>query len=178
MTARGVGSRGLALGVLALGLVGAALAQEGVWHTMTGPNRSFTADLPVAPKYTEIQLKTGAGSRYSKHQYLVEQDKVAFVVDALVYPADVNISNPQATLQTGLDALAKNLDGGKWTSVDWARHQGFTAADAVGTRQGYEVRSYSVLKARQLFSLTYAGPPGSARSADVNRFIASLKIAP
>ena len=177
MTAWRTGSRGLALATLALGLVGAAPAQD-AWHTMTGPNRSFTADLPVAPKYTEIQMKTGAGSRYTKHQYLAEQGPVAYVVDALTYPPDVTVANPQATLQAGLDSLAKNLDGGKWASVDWVKHQGFTAADAFATRQGYEVRSYSVLKSRQLFSLTYAGPPGSARSADVNRFIASLKIAP
>jgi hypothetical protein len=32
------------------------------------------------------------------------------------------------------------------------------------------------LKGHQAFYLIYLGPPGTARSADVNRFMSSLKI--
>jgi hypothetical protein len=34
------------------------------------------------------------------------------------------------------------------------------------------------MKGRQVFTLIYAGAPGTARSADVNRFVASLRIGP
>jgi hypothetical protein len=34
------------------------------------------------------------------------------------------------------------------------------------------------MKGRQIITLTYAGPAGSARSADADRFIASLRIGP
>lgn len=177
MTTQRAGLRAAALALSALVLVAGALAQD-AWHTMTGPNRSFTTDLPIAPKYTETQMKTGSGAAYSMHQYLVEQGAIAYVVQSAIYPQDVNVSNPQSNLQAGLDNAAKNMDGGKWANVNWVKHQGFTAVDAKGTRQGHEVRSFTVMKVRQIFTLTYAGPPGSASSADVNRFIASLKIAP
>jgi hypothetical protein len=70
------------------------------------------------------------------------------------------------------------MEGGKWISIDWLTHQGSVASDAIGSRGGNAIRSFSVMKGRQIFTLTYAGPPGTARSADVNRFVGSLRIAP
>lgn len=174
MAARG--ARLLAvLGVLAL-MAGGGVSAQDAWHTMTGPNKSFSADLPAAPKYTPMQMKTGLGTAYTMHQYLLEQGDMAYVVQTAVYPQDVNVSNPQVNLQSGIDNAAKNMDGGKWVSVDWTKHQGLTAVDATGMRGGNDIRSYSVMKGRQIFTLTYAGPPGTARSDNVNRFVASLKL--
>jgi hypothetical protein len=146
------------------------------WQTVTGPEKSFTADLPAAPKYTATQMKTGTGSIYTVHQYLLEQGDVAYIVQSAVYPEDINVANPRTNLQGGLDNLAKGMEGAKWASVDWVTHQGLTASDAVGARSGHAIRSFSVMKGRQVFTLIYAGAPGTARSADVNRFVGSLRI--
>ena len=148
------------------------------WHTVTGPEMSFTADLPAPPKYTTTEVKTGTGSLYTVHQYLLEQGDAAYIVQMATYPEDINVSNPRTNLQGGLDNLAKSMEGAKWVSVDWVSHQGLTASDAVGTRSGHAIRSFSVMKGRQVFTLIYAGEPGTARSADVNRFVASLRVSP
>jgi hypothetical protein len=145
---------------------------------VTGPEKSFTADLPAPPKYTTTEVKTGTGSRYTVHQYLLEQGDVAYIVQMATYPEDINVSNPRTNLQGGLDNLAKSMEGAKWMSIDWVSHQGLTASDAVGTRSGHAIRSFSVMKGRQVFTLIYAGEPGTARSADVNRFVASLRVGP
>jgi hypothetical protein len=145
---------------------------------VTGPEKSFTAELPAAPKYTTTEMKTGTGSLYTVHQYLLEQGDVAFIVQAATYPEDINVSNPRTNLQGGLDNLAKSMEGAKWSSVDWVTLQGLTATDTVGLRGGHAIRSFSVMKGRQVFTLIYAGAPGTARSADVNRFVASLRIGP
>jgi hypothetical protein len=155
-----------------------ATAEPGAWTTVTGPEKSFTAELPAAPKYTTTEMKTGTGSLYTVHQYLLEQGDVAFIVQAATYPEDINVSNPRTNLQGGLDNLAKSMEGAKWSSVDWVTLQGLTATDAVGARAGHAIRSFSVMKGRQVFTLIYAGAPGTARSADVNRFVASLRIGP
>lgn len=146
------------------------------WHTLTGPDKSFTADMPAGPKYTATQMKTGAGTKYTMHQYLLEQGEIAFVVQSAVYPTEVNVSNPRANLQGGLDNAAKNMDGGKWASIDWTTHQGLTAVGAVGVRSGHAIRSFSVLKGRQIFTLTYAGPTGTAQSPDAEQFVGSLRV--
>jgi hypothetical protein len=164
---------------LAVGLmlaVTSTLAQE-AWHPMTGPDKSFTAELPAAPKYTATRLKTASGSNYTQHQYLVEDENRAFVVQSTVYPNDVDVTKPQATLQNGLDGAAKRMDGGKWTTVDWLKHQELTAADAIAAREGQEIRSYSVIKGRQVITLLYVGAPGSARGPDVERVVKSLQVA-
>jgi hypothetical protein len=150
----------------------------GAWQTVTGPERSFTAELPAAPKYSATEMKTGTGSLYTVHQYLLEQGDVAYIVQAATYPEDINVSNPRTNLQGGLDNLAKSMEGAKWASVDWVSHQGLTATDAVGARSGHAIRSFSVMKGRQVFTLIYAGAPGTARSPDVNRFVGSLRVGP
>jgi hypothetical protein len=145
---------------------------------VTGADGTFSAELPSVPKYSTQRVATGTGSLYVVHQYLLEQGDTAFIVQTAVYPDDINVSNPRVNLQGGLDNLAKGMEGAKWASIDWVTHQGLTASDAVGARNGHAVRSFSVMKGRQVFTLIYAGTPGSARSADVNRFIASLRLGP
>jgi hypothetical protein len=146
------------------------------WHTITGPDASFTADMPAAPAYTTTQMRTAGGSNYTMHQYLVEQGETAWVVQTAIYPADVNVSNQRTNLQGGLDNAAKGMDGGKWGTVGWVTHQGLTAVDATGVRGNNAIRSFSVMKGRQIVSLTYAGPSGSAASSIVDRFIGSLRV--
>jgi hypothetical protein len=107
---------------------------------------------------------------------VAEVGDLAYVAQTAVYPADVNVSNPRTNLQVGLDNAAKNMEGGKWASIDWSTRQGLTAVDATGVRQGLAIRSYSVMKGRQIFTLTYAGPAGTARAPDADRFIGSLLI--
>jgi hypothetical protein len=177
MAMRGRGWLGVLFGVAMLASAGGARAQSrGDWHTMTGPEKSFTAELPAAPKYTATKMKTGTGTAYTMHQYMVEVGDIAYVVQTASYPGDVDISKPRDNLQGGLDNAAKNMDGGKWLGVDWSAKQGSTAYDAVGVRQGLAVRSYSAMQGRRIVTLTYAGPAGSARSADADRFIGSLRI--
>jgi hypothetical protein len=112
------------------------------------------------------------------HQYLLEQGDLAFLVQTATYPAEVNLATPRANLQGGLDSVAKNMDGGKWTSVEWTTHQGLPAVAAVGVRGAKAIRSFLVLQGRQLVTLTYVGPMSSAQSPDVDRFIGSLRLAP
>jgi hypothetical protein len=187
MTTRGPTRLAFALGLTALMLSYAALGQGSpeanpapatAWHTVAGSGRGFAADMPAEPTYTSVPMKTAAGSVYAMHQYLLEQGDTAFVVQTAVYPEDINVATPRVNLQGGLDNAAKNMEGGKWVSVDWLTHQGSVASDAVGVRSGNAIRSFSVIKGRQIFTLTYAGPPGTARSADVNRFIGSLRVGP
>ena len=172
-----IGTRPLraAFAALTLLFAGAALAQSS-WHSLKAPSLGFSVEMPAQPKYTAKPMKTGKGSPYTMHEYLYEGGPRAFVIQTSIYPPDVNVSNPQANLQAGINNAAKNMEGARWTSVNWVKHQGITAVDASGRRDGHEIRNYSVLKGRQIFALTYAGPVGSGRSAEVQRFINSLRI--
>jgi len=157
-------------------LAGSGLRADDAWHTMSGSEKSFTVELPAAPDYTTQELRTGAGAPYTMHQYVVYRGDLAYVVWSATYPAEVNVATPRANLQGGLDSAAKRMEGGRWASIDWVTHQGHVAVDAVGVRDGRAIRSFLVLKGRQIVSLTYAGPIGSAQSPDAARFIGSLKL--
>lgn len=155
----------------------AARAQE-AWQTLTVAEDAFTAELPDKPKYSTVQMKSGQGFPYTMHQYLLEKGAVAYVVQTAVYPKDVNVANPQANLQGGLDNAAKNMEGGKWETVSWVKYQGLTASDAIGLRSGHAIRSFSVMRGARIVTLTYAGPPDTARSPDAERFMKSLRLKP
>ena len=165
MTSRTSALRAAALGVALIALVGLASAQE-AWHNLTGPEQTFTADLPATPKYTTGQAATPAGVAYTTHQYQLEHAASAYLVQFVDYPKDVVVADPQWVLRQALDRTAAGMDGGKWTSSNF-----------VGQRGGNEVRSYMVLKGRQLYTLIHIGAAGSAGSPDTERFVASLKIA-
>lgn len=176
MTSPGSGLRAAVLGMAFMALAGLASAQE-AWHTMTGPEQTFTADLPATPKYTEGQAATAAGVAYTTHQYQLEHEGAAYVVQFVAYPKDVVVADPQWVLRQALERTAAGMDGGKWTSTNFVKLKGALAVDAVGQRGGSEVRSYMVLKGRQLFTLVHIGAAGSAVSPETERFVASLKIA-
>jgi hypothetical protein len=165
-----------AVAIAAVLVIAWTASAQDAWHTMTGPDRSFTADLPIAPKYTPQKMQTATGTAYTMHQYMVEQGATAYVVQSAVYPPDVKVDTPETNLKAGIENAAKKMEGGKWSTIDWVTHQGLVAVDAIGNRSGHEVRSFSVIKGRQIYTLTYAGPTGTARSAEVNRFIGSLRI--
>lgn len=155
-----------------------AAGEAQAWHKLSGPQQSFSAEMPAAPNYTAKEMRSAAGSVYTMHQYLLEHGDAAYVAQTAVYPPDVNVSNHRTNLQGGLDNAAKNMAGGKWASVGWGTYQGLTSVDAIGERANHAIRSFSVMKGRQIITLTYAGPAGSARSADADRFISSLRIGP
>jgi hypothetical protein len=163
--------------LLALALFGGpgtAAAQD--WKTITARDGSFTVEMPVEPAYSTTPVKTGGGADYTRHNYVGEDGGRAFVVQIATYPSDVNLSNPKANLQNGLDSAAQQMEGGKWNIVRWTTYQGEPATDATAMKPPYEIRNYSVIKQRTIFTLTYAGPPGTAGTADVNRFINSLLV--
>lgn len=152
-----------------------ASTSEAEWHALTSEDKAVQSDFPALPKYEAVQLISGQGLPYTMHQYVFEKDATVFQLQTAVYPKDVYIQ-PQFNLQAGLDSSAKSLEGGKWADVNWTRHQGLVAADAVGVRAGHAIRVFSLLKGQRLVTLTYVGPPDSARSAPVDRFIKSLKV--
>ncbi len=152
-----------------------ASTPEAEWHALTSDDKAVQSEFPAPPKYEPVQLISGQGFPYTMHQYVFEKDAAVFQLQTAVYPKDVYIQ-PQFNIQAGLDSSAKSLEGGKWADVNWTRHQGLVAADAVGVRAGNAVRVFSLLKGQRLVTLTYVGPPDSARSASVDRFIKSLKV--
>lgn len=152
-----------------------AAGPEAEWQALLSEDKAIQTEFPAAPKYEPIQLLSGQGFPYTMHQYVFEKDATVFQLQTAVYPKDVYIY-PQVNIQAGLDTSAKGLEGGKWANINWTRHQGHIAADAVGIRAGHAVRVFSLVKGSRLVTLTYVGPPESAKSEPVERFIKSLKV--
>lgn len=123
----------------------------------------FSVELPAKYRYE---------SNGGVHRYIVEINQRAFVAQGGTYPWNVDVSDPRAKLEADLVTAARDLNDGKWIEVKWSDLPG---VEAIGRREGSVVRSYSRLIDADFITLTYAGPPGSERSPEVERFIASLR---
>jgi hypothetical protein len=159
--------------ILALLWSGSAVSQT--WQTLDLPGDVFTIEMPGPPKYQETKVKSDGGTEFPMHHYVVETTNGSYVAEIATYPNDVDVSNPRNTLQGGADNAAEVIEGGKWDSISWVQHQGLNAFDALGHRNGFEVRLYSIMKDRLALVLCYTGPAGTSRSADVERLIASVR---
>ena len=154
-----------------------AQTQQSVqWKTVSGHDPSFRAEMPAVPVYSEQTATSGGGTAYISHTYTLDQGSVAYIIKTANFPADVGVSVPKESIQSAIDAIAKGLNEGKWTSVSWVDHEGLVAVDALGIQGEVELRYYAVMKGSQFFSLIYGGPPGTARTPDVDRFLHSLRI--
>jgi hypothetical protein len=166
----------IATTIMALALTGEARSQA-QWQTVTGADGSFTVEMPGAAAHVPTPSKSPRGALYTLHQYFFQGDGTLYLAQTAVYPKDEDISDSKAALETLLANYAKGLNKVNWTSVDWVKHQGLSAVAAFGTTSGgEEQRCFALINGQQLFELDYFGPPGTARAADVERFMSSLKI--
>jgi hypothetical protein len=152
-------------------------AAPAAWHKQEGPGGVFTIEMPAKPGYKLEQAKSGGGTAFGYHSYSLDHDGRAFVVQTATYPADVDVKNPKANLTKALEASGKHLQAKKWSKLAWTQYQGATAVEATGLMNDkLEFRNFLVLKGHQMYSLGYAGPPGTMRSADADRFFKSLRL--
>jgi len=163
-----------ALTVIAQLWSGSAVSQT--WQTLDLPGDVFTIEMPGPPKYQERKVKSEGGTEFPMYHYMVETTNGSYVAEIATYPSDVDVSNPRNTLQGGADNAAYVIEGGKWDSISWLQHEGLNAFDAFGHRKGFEVRLYSAQKGRLALVLCYTGPANTSHSADVERFIASVRV--
>ena len=152
-----------------------AHAQD-AWRTQPGPETRFTVEMPSAPQYKQVPVATPSGAKYGIHQYALKDGDQYYLVQAMVYPAEVKMQAPRTLVQAGLDQEAGKLDGGKWANVIWSTPQESTAVDADGIKGPHDVRFYSTLKGRLQLVLIYAGPRGTARGRAIDSAIASNTV--
>jgi hypothetical protein len=154
-----------------------AAAALAPWQKQAGPNGVFTVEMPGKPGYKLEQAKSGGGTAFVYHSYSLDHDSRAFVVQTATYPADVDVKDPKANLRSALAASEKLLLKKKWDKLTWTTFQGTPAVEATGQMTAeLEFRNFLVLKGHQMYSLGYAGPPGTIRSADAERFFKSLRL--
>ena len=172
---------GLALLVAPMGAAAQTAARASpppaAWHKQQGPGGAFTVEMPAKPGYKLEQAKSGGGTAFGYHSYSLDHDGRAYVAQTATYPADVDVKNPKANLTKALDASGKHLAAKKWDKLTWTQHQGATAVEATGLmNEKLEFRNFLVLKGHQMYSLGFAGPPGTIRSAEAERFFKSLRL--
>lgn len=147
------------------------------WQTNQTRDFSFTFEMPGAPRHLAVARKTrDKGTPFTADRYVLDLGPRAFTVETVVYPSDVDTSNPQINLQNALNAEAKENEGGTWRRISWLKFQGRDAYDAVGNRKKFEIRHRSMLIDQRIIILSYSGPPDSAASPDVDRFMLSLRL--
>jgi hypothetical protein len=150
---------------------------QAAWQVLEGPSGVFSVEMPGTPGYKLEQAKSGGGTLFAYHSYSLDYQGRAYVAQTATYPADVDVSDPRVNLQNALAASVKGMQSKKWDQVTWTTVQGARAVEATGKLSDQlEYRNLMVLKGRQMYSFGYAGPPGTIRDPDANRYFESLRL--
>jgi hypothetical protein len=154
-----------------------ATPSQPVWHKQQAPNGEFTVEMPGTPKYKRVDGKSQSGAAYSYHQYTLDHEGRAFVAQTGTYPADVDVRDPKRNLTVVLEASGARLMSKKWDSITWTKLQGATAGEAIGLmNEKLQFRNIVLLKGSQMSTFGFAGPPGTVRGLDAERFFKSLRL--
>ncbi|WP_295139698.1 hypothetical protein [uncultured Reyranella sp.] len=158
-------------------LAAEAAAQSASWFPVEGADKSFFVEMPGAPVYKVLDTVSAGGTPFVYHSYSLEYRRLSFVAQSALFPADVDVRQPKANLQSALDDRAQRLAGGKWTNVDWKTVQGAPAVESTGPLAGGNaLRQLVVLKGRQYVSLGYLAPADALRAPEAERFFRSLRL--
>jgi hypothetical protein len=166
-------------GLLALPVAVAAgsAAAQSTWYAVRGSGNAFFVDMPGEPVYKVIDTKSPGGTAFTYHSYSLEYRRLSFVAQTALLPADIDLRQPRAYLQSVLDDRAQRLAGGKWTSVNWRDMQGVPAAESIGSVPGGNVlRQLVLLKGWRFVSLAYLAPADAQRTPEADRFFGSLRL--
>lgn len=157
-----------------------AAQAQGAWHKIDGVDGAFTINMPAAPQYStragrvvDIGLAEYAATL---HFYAAGHLGRLFAVETVIYPPELQHWSAHTKILERMAMIEKNLDGKKWSTINWKQHQGRTAIDAVALAGGAEVRVLITAQGHQVFTAFYNGPIGTARSLEVNYYIGSLNI--
>jgi hypothetical protein len=173
-------TRRFLLAAAALAAPGVAQAQKKLeipakWYTVRVEENAFTVEMPGVPDHRVINDVSVRGTPFALHSYSLESGGFSYVAQTALYPVDVDTTQPNRVLQASLDARAKNLSGGKWSSVNWRVVDEGATVDSVGALPtGPMLRQLSLMKERRFVSLAFMGPSVTGPEAD--RFFKSLKL--
>ncbi|MBL0899375.1 MAG: hypothetical protein IBJ17_11850 [Reyranella sp.] len=153
-----------------------AAAQSAAWMPVEG-DKAFFVEMPGAPVYKVLDAVSAGGTRFVYHSYSLEYRRLSFVAQTALYPADVEVRNARASLQSVLDDRAQRLAGGKWRQVDWKTVQGAPGVEATGPLPGGNaLRQFAVLKGWRFVSLGYLAPADAMSAPEAQRFFSSLRL--
>jgi hypothetical protein len=169
-------SRRVMVALPVMAAAGGAAAQS-TWYAVRGPDHGFIVDMPGEPIYKVIDTRSPGGTAFAYHSYSLDYRRMSFVAQTALLPADIDVRQPRAYLQSVLDDRAQRLAGGKWTSVEWRNVLGVVAAESLGAVQGGNVlRQLVLLRGSRYISLACLGSPDAVRAPEAERFFKSLRF--
>lgn len=151
------------------------------WQEYKPAGAAYRVEMPGTPAARSREIKMAPGPA-SYHSASVALDQRSFLVSHVVYPAGAGPADPQKAF----DGMRENqrssgLARGASEVGTVRDEKRFTLDGAPATRFVIEnsdsvMRILAVLNANILYQVIYVGPPGSATSADVERFMASFAL--
>jgi len=99
------------------------------WKEFTSAKSGFSVKFPTEPEHVEQKIdipRTDLSIHYNT--YISEPDEsVVYVISVWNYPAEIDMSNPEANLQDGFGGMLSALPGSQVVSMQMGEQQGYKA---------------------------------------------------
>ena len=120
-------SNRLFLNVLAVGLFFSSPLLADSWKGFTAAKSGFSVKFPSEPEHIEQKIdipRTDLSIHYNT--YVSEpNENVVYVISVWNYPAEIDMSKPEANLQDGFGGMLSALPGSQVVSMNMGEQQGF-----------------------------------------------------
>lgn len=156
-----------------------AAAQQ--WQEYKPAGAGYRVEMPGAPAARSREIKMAPGPA-SYHSASVALEQRSFLVSHVVFPAGAGPADPQKAFDGMRENQRSSALARGASELGIVRDERrFTLDGAPATRVVIEnsdsvMRILAVLNGNTLYQVIYVGPPGSATTPDVERFMASFAL--
>ena len=171
-------SNKLFLNILAACLFFSSPLLAAEWQAFTAQKNGFQAAFPKAPEHVEQKIdipRTDLSIRYNT--FVCEPDEnVVYVISVWNYPAEIDMSKPEANLQDGFGGMLSALPGSQVISMQMGEQQGFKSLSFLVKNEDIYFQGKLILVYNTLYQVfaVYKGKEDSDQS--YTKFINSFKL--
>jgi hypothetical protein len=168
------------IALLASALVAGAAAGQGVWAEFRSKEGRFVCSMPGKPEYQKSTSPTKIGP-IDTHLFTAQAANKAYVAGYSDFPAAlISQSDPKKLLDGGRDGAVARV-GGKLVGERQMKIGSYAGREIVVEAQRPRplvLKQRMYLVGNRLYQVVAVTPKEEARSADVDRFLDSLKVSP
>lgn len=148
------------------------------WKEFNSPVGKFKATFPAYPAHETDNIDTGTGLTLKYDTYSSEtSDGTSYMVNTVVYPAEVDTSNPETNLEGSLNGMLASNDGNKLISSNLIYSNGYRALDFLILNSGTVYLKGKIIMAGQtLYQVMVAYESKNYNESNYNKFMNSFNL--
>ena len=171
-------SNKLILNILAVGLFFSSPLLANDWKLFKSDKCSFQAEFPSNPEHIEQKIDIPRSDLSIRYNTFISEPNASavYVISVWNYPAEIDMSKPEANLQDGFGGMLSALPGSSVLSMQMGEQQGFKSLSFLVKNDEIYFQGKLVLVHHTLYQVFAVYRSPEKTSDDYEHFINSFML--